>query len=177
MSKNKDQNTEHVCECEPCECEPCECETCDCESKDQQIQELTDKLKRAQAELINYRHRKDEEVSRMLKYQGDDLIKNLLPIIDDFERAIQMDDDEVVDEVDRFLQGFKMMYANIGNIFKDHEIVVIDSLHQPFDPNFHQAVLTDKNPNYESGIITEVLAKGYMYKDKVLRPSMVKVNE
>lgn len=177
MSKEKKDMHKHECECEKCDCEIDECETCDCEDLTKQVQELTDKLMRAQAELINYRHRKDDEVAKMLKYQGAELIKDLLPIIDDFERAILMDDDNIEDEVDRFLQGFKMMYANIGNIFKNNEIVMIDSLHKPFDPTYHQAVLTDKNPDYESGIITEVLAKGYMYKDKVLRPAMVKVNE
>lgn len=173
MSK-KEKQPEHSC-CGEAACE-CDNNSCECHEADE-VAILNDKLIRLQAELINYRRRKEEETARMLKYQGEDLIKALLPIVDDFERAIKMDDDNLTDELSKFLSGFKMMYGNLENIFISNEIKAIDCLHQPFDPHYHQAVLTDKNEAYDSGIVTEVLTKGYTYKDKVIRPAMVKVNE
>ncbi len=167
---------DHECECEHDDDHEC-CGGCDVNEVDDQIQDLTDKLIRTQAEMINYRRRHEEEVGRMLKYEGEGIIKELLPIIDDFERAIIMDDQNLSDEVSNFLKGFKMMYANMESILNKHEIKVMECLHQPFDPTYHQAVLTDKNDAYASGVITEVLGKGYTYKDKVIRPAMVKVNE
>ena len=140
------------------------------------IKELEDKLLREKAELINYRRRKDEEVSRMLKYCNEDLILELLPLIDNFESAIKMDDTNLEDEVSKFLQGFKMIYANLLSTFEKFDIRPIDGVNKPFDPTYHQAVMTEKCDK-ESGIVIDVLRKGYLLKDKVIRPAMVKVSE
>lgn len=141
------------------------------------LKEAEDKLVREKAESINYRKRKDEEVTRMVKYAGEDMIKELLPIMDSFERAISMDDDNLEDEVSKFLAGFKMIYCNLVTTFEKHGVKEIQALNVEFDPNFHQAVLTEPREGVESGIVIEVLQKGYTYKDKVIRPSMVKVSE
>lgn len=140
------------------------------------IKELEDKLLREKAELINYRRRKDEEVSRMLKYCNEDLILELLPLIDNFESAIKMDDTNLEDEVSKFLQGFKMIYANLLSTFEKFDIKPIDGVNKPFDPTYHQAVMTEKCDK-ESGMVIDVLRKGYLLKDKVIRPAMVKVSE
>lgn len=140
------------------------------------IKELENNLLRNQAELINYKKRRDEEVSRLLKYKDEELIKQILPIIDNFERAINMDDDNLDDEVSKFLSGFKMIYGNLLNILANLEVKEIEALHTKFDPTYHQAVLQEHDDNLEEGIIIDVMQKGYMYKDKVIRPSMVKVN-
>jgi len=142
----------------------------------QKIKELEDKLLRVQAETQNYKRRRDEEVDRMIKYANEHLIEELLPVIDNFERAIGLDDQNLSDELSKFLEGFKMIYGSFINILNGLELKEIEALDQPFDPVYHQAVLTDKDDNKEDGIILEVLQKGYMLKDRVIRASMVKVN-
>ena len=141
------------------------------------LKEAEEKAMREKAEAINYRKRKDDEVARMMKYASEDMIKEILPIVDSFERAIDMDDDNLEDEVSKFLAGFKMIYCNLVNVLEKYEVKEIESMGKEFDANFHQAVLTEPRDGVESGIVIEVLQKGYMYKDKVLRPSMVKVSE
>ncbi|MDD4624158.1 MAG: nucleotide exchange factor GrpE [Tenericutes bacterium] len=138
--------------------------------------ELNDKVLRSLAELQNYKKRKDEELNRMLKYSDEDLILELLPIIDNFERAIKLDDTNLTDELSKFLEGFKMIYSSIVNLLNKYEVKEIESLNKTFDPTYHQAVLTDDLEGYENNIVIEVLQKGYIYKDKVIRPTMVKVN-
>ena len=178
MSKIKEEK--EVCKChENCECNENECE-CQHEVDNQyeeKIKKLEEALLRNQAELVNFKRRKEEETSRLLKYAEEDIILEFLPILDNFERAIKMDNNNLEDEVSKFLEGFKMVYTQIKNMLEKFEVVEINCLHLPFDPTYHQAVLTDKDENFESGIVLDVLQKGYMYKDKVIRPSMVKVNE
>jgi molecular chaperone GrpE len=141
------------------------------------VKELEEKNLRDKAELINYRRRKDEELARMLKYSNEDLVKEILPMLDNFERAIDMDDDNLDDEVSKFLSGFKMIYANLKSVLEKYEIRAIDGKNKPFDPTYHQAVMTDKVDDVESGMVIEVLQKGYILKDKVIRPAMVRVSE
>lgn len=179
---------------EKCQCEEqnekCVCdEKCTCkEPKKNKHKEEINKLKEetkkleqevllAKADLINYRKRKDEEVTRMLKFANEDLVKELLPTIDNFERAIKMDDDDLTDEVSKFLEGFKMIYCSFINSMEKYEVKVIDGINKPFDPTYHQAVMTEKREGVEPGIVIEVLQKGYLLKDKVIRPAMVRVSE
>jgi len=131
----------------------------------------------AKAELVNYRKRKDEEVVRMLKFCNEDLIKQMLPVLDNFERAIKLDDNNLEDEVSKFLEGFKMIYCNMQNIMSNFDVKVIDGANKPFDPVYHNAILVEKVEGVEPGVVIEVLQKGYIYKDKVIRPAMVKVSE
>ena len=147
------------------------------EELNKQIGILKESLLRNQAELQNYKKRKDEEVSRILKYKDEDIIKELLSVLDNFERAIKMDDDDLTDEVSRFLEGFKLIYSNTINILSKFEVKEITAEGVEFDPNYHHAVLTDHDENKPAGVVLEVLQKGYMYKDRVIRPAMVKVNE
>lgn len=141
------------------------------------INELTDKELRQKAEFINYRKRKEDETARMLKYANEDIVKELLPTLDNFERAIDMDDDNLEDEVSKFLSGFKMIYCNLNKVLEKYGVTEIEALNIEFDPNVHQAVLTEKRDGIESGIVIEVLQKGYKLKDRVIRPAMVKVSE
>ena len=131
----------------------------------------------AKADLVNYRKRKDEEVVRMLKFCNEDLIKQLLSVLDNFERAIKLDDNNLDDEVSKFLEGFKMIYCNMQNIMGGFEVKPIDGANKPFDPVYHNAIMMEKVEGMESGMVIEVLQKGYIYKDKVIRPAMVKVSE
>ena len=150
----------------------------------EEIEKLKNELKKkdeevliAKADLINYRKRKDEETVRLLKFCNEDLIKQILPIMDNFERAIKLDDDNLDDEVSKFLEGFKMIYCNMQNVMGNFEVKAIDGANKPFDPVYHNAIMVEQKEGVESGIILEVLQKGYIYKDKVIRPAMVKVSE
>lgn len=144
---------------------------------EKRIKELEDSLLRSKAEFINYRKRLEEEQSRLLKYCNEDLIKETLPILDNFERAIKMDDTNLDDEVSKFLSGFKMIYCNLVNILKNYGVIEIDGNNKPFDPTYHEAIMTEKRDGVEPGMVLEVLQKGYILKDRVIRPAMVKVSE
>lgn len=143
----------------------------------EELQKEKEKNMRIQAEMINFKKRKEEETSNLLKYANEDLVSELLPVIDNFERAIKMDNDDLSDDVSKFLEGFKMIYGNLINILNKLDVKEIEASGIEFDPKYHQAVLTEKDESKPSGVVLEVLQKGYMYKDKVIRPAMVKVNE
>ncbi len=150
----------------------------------EEIEKLKQELKKkdeevliAKADLINYRKRKDEELTRLLKFCNEDLIKQILPILDNFERAIKLDDDNLEDEVSKFLEGFKMIYCNMEQVMENFEVKPIDGANKPFDPVYHNAIMTEKREGVDDGVVLEVLQKGYIYKDKVIRPAMVKVSE
>ena len=195
---------EETCNCdESCSCEEnCNCdESCDCkcqaedekcacgddchcgenteiiDSLNKEITSLKEALLRNQADLQNYKRRKDEETDRLQKYKNEELIKELLTVVDNFERAIKMDDNDLSDEVSKFLAGFKLIYTNTINILNKYEVSEIKAEGVEFDATFHHAVLTDHDDNKPQGVVLEVLQKGYMYKDRVIRPAMVKVNE
>ena len=142
-----------------------------------QIDVLNDKLLRISAEMQNMKRRNDEKIATLLKYEGEELIKSLLPVVDNFERAISMDDANLQDEVSKFLEGFKMIYGNLNTTFQNHEIIQIDALHQPFDPNTMEAVLVEEVEGIEPNMVIDVLQKGYTYKGKVIRHAMVKVSK
>ena len=141
------------------------------------LKESSEKVLRLAAEMQNYKKRNETEKSNMLKYANEDLAKSLLPILDNFERAIRLDDNDLSDEVSKFLSGFKMIYVSFVNVLNNIEVKEIECDGLEFDPVYHQAVLTEKDETKPSGVILEVLQKGYMYKDRVIRPAMVKVNE
>lgn len=139
--------------------------------------ELSDKVLRISAEMQNMKRRYDEEISRIYKYDGEEVIKQLLTVVDNFERAILMDDEDLTDELSKFLSGFKMIYTNLVNILNSKGVKEIECQGLEFDPNKMQAVLTDKVESIEPNHVIEVLQKGYTYNEKVIRPAMVKVNE
>ena len=136
---------------------------------------LQDRVLRVTAEMQNMRRRMEEERANLLKYE--DLIKKLLPIVDNFERAISMDDTNLQDEVSKFLSGFKMIYGNLNDTLKGFQVISIDVLNQPFNPEMMEAVLVEEVPGVESNIVVDVLQKGYTYKGKVIRHAMVKVSK
>lgn len=195
MSKKKNCNNEEELKAPECNCsEECTCtddctcgDTCTCHEESnldderellgKRIRELEEALLRNQAELMNYKRRKEEETNRIIKYAEEDILKGFLPILDNFERAIGMDNDNMDDEVSKFLEGFKLMHNQIKTLLDKFEVREIDAFDKEFDPSTSQAVIMDKDESKESGVVLEVLQKGYMYKDRVLRTAMVKVNE
>ncbi len=143
----------------------------------QKNEELTNKLLYSQAEFANFKKRRELETSNMLKYANLDIVKEILPIVDNFERAIKLDDSNLNDELSKFLDGFKMIYSHLVELLKKFEVTEIDCLNKEFDPNIAQALMTIKVEGVKPGMVVEVLQKGYMLKDKMIRPALVKVSE
>jgi len=188
--ENEEIKEECTCEHEGCCCESedecsCDDECCghseqDMETYDllsKRIQELNDALLRSQAELLNYKKRKDEETARIIKYAETDILEGFLPILDNFERAISMDDNNFGDETSKFLEGFRMVYNQTRSLLEKFEVKEIECLGKEFEPTYAQAVIVEKDETKEPGVVLEVFQKGYMYKDRILRIAMVKVNE
>ncbi len=150
--------------------------------KDQKINELQqladeneEKYLRHYAEFENYKRRIQKENEINKTYQAQRVLTDILPAIDNIERALQIEGD---DETFKSLQkGVQMVHESLINALKDNGLEVIKTEGEAFDPNIHQAVVQDDNPDFESGEITQELQKGYKLKDRVLRPSMVKVNQ
>ncbi|HDP6094813.1 TPA: nucleotide exchange factor GrpE [Staphylococcus aureus] len=150
--------------------------------KDQKINELQqladeneEKYLRLYAEFKNYKRRIQKENEINKTYQAQRVLTDILPAIDNIERALQIEGD---DETFKSLQkGVQMVHESLINALKDNGLEVIKTEGEAFDPNIHQAVVQDDNPDFESGEITQELQKGYKLKDRVLRPSMVKVNQ
>ena len=122
--------------------------------------------------MINSNRRKDEECNRLLKYKDEDIIMDLLQVVDNFERALSV---KSTDE--NYQKGFVMIYAGLRTVLDKYEVKEIECLGLEFDPMYHQAVLTDHIDGKKDNEIIEVMQKGYTYKDKVIRPAMVKVNK
>ncbi|HHQ9184688.1 TPA: nucleotide exchange factor GrpE [Staphylococcus aureus] len=150
--------------------------------KDQKINELQqladeneEKYLRLYAEFENYKRRIQKENEINKTYQAQRVLTDILPAIDNIERALQIEGD---DETFKSLQkGVQMVHESLINALKDNGLEVIKTEGEAFDPNIHQAVVQDDNPDFEFGEITQELQKGYKLKDRVLRPSMVKVNQ
>lgn len=139
--------------------------------------ELLKKAQYAQAELINYRKRKDEEVLEFKKYCNKDIISELILVIDNFERAIKLDDNDLTDELSKFLDGFKMMYAQLTDILKKFGVEEISRQGELFDSTLEEALMTDNLEEYDDDVVTEVLLKGYKLNGRVIRPASVKINK
>ena len=145
------------------------------EELENEVALLKDKNMRVTAEMINTIRRKEEETSRLLKYSNESLILEILPIIDNFERALSINTNS--EDVINYQKGMEMIYTSLINILNKYEIKEIEALDKEFDPSFHQAVMTEEKEGTNPNIVIEVMQKGYTYKDKVIRPAMVKVSK
>lgn len=176
--KHEDKHEHHDKHCYKHKDKKCKChDDKKLEESLKKIKELEEEVLKAKADNINYRKRKDEEVSRMLEFANEDIVKDILPSIDNFERAINLDDENLDDELSKFLAGFKMIYCHLVEVLEKYDVKAIDDKGKEFDPKLHQAVLTEKVEGMEPGMVVEVMQKGYMLKDKVIRPAMVKVSD
>lgn len=135
--------------------------------------ELKEKVLRITAEMQNMRRRYDLDMQSLYKYDGYDLVEKLLPILDNFDRALKIK----TEGSEKFLEGFNMIYENLISILNSKGITELDCLNKEFDPNIMNAVVTEVNNELEENTILEVLQKGYMYNDRLIRPAMVKVSE
>ena len=137
-----------------------------------EIEELKNQLLRLQADFVNYKNRTEREKSNSIILANEDLILKLLPILDNFNRAFAH-----ADLNDKIIKGFVMIKEQFESVLKSEMVEEIESDGATFDPNLHNAVMTESKEGVESGIVIETFEKGYKIKDKVIRPSMVKVSE
>ncbi|MBR2547437.1 MAG: nucleotide exchange factor GrpE [Eubacterium sp.] len=131
-----------------------------------------EKYTRLMADFQNFRKRTEKEKADVYSFANEKIMTDLLQVIDNFERALGSDCQDQA-----YAEGMQMIFKQLTDILKNSGLEEIEAVGHDFDPNFHHAVLTDSNPDFDSGKVTEVLQKGYKLNGKVIRPSMVKVNE
>lgn len=141
----------------------------------QEVEEKQNRLLRLQADLENYRRRVRLDQEAAMKYRAQSLIENILPALDNFERALNVEAKE--EETKQLLKGMEMVHRQLQDALKTEGLEVIEASGKEFDPNFHQAVMQVEDSNFASNVVIEELQKGYLLKDRVVRPTMVKVNQ
>lgn len=197
MQEEKDIKQEEVVE--EVQEEACACdETCECESgekkgkgffKKKRIEELEAQVAKLQEELAaskneyykayadaeNLKKRLQAEADNVRKYRIQGFASEVLPVIDNLERALDVKVDD--ENVKNYVKGFEMIYQQLLHILNNEGVKEIEAKDKPFDPNFHQALMQESVEGVEPGMVIEVLQKGYMLKDRVLRATLVKVSE
>ncbi|MBS5429735.1 MAG: nucleotide exchange factor GrpE [Lachnospiraceae bacterium] len=143
------------------------------DKKDEKIEELTDKLTRQMAEFDNFRKRTEKEKSQMYEVGAKDIIEKILPVVDNFERGLGAVTEE--EKENAFVQGMEKVYKQLMTTLEGIEVKPIEAVGKEFDPNFHNAVMHVEDENLGENIVAEEFQKGYMYRDSVVRHSMVKV--
>lgn len=143
------------------------------DKNDEQIEELNDRLKRQMAEFENFRKRSEKEKSQMFDMGAKTIVEKILPVIDNFERGLAAVPDDKKD--DPFITGMDKVYKQMLTELDAAGVKPIECVGQEFDPDFHNAVMQVENDELESGTVAQELQKGYMYKDSVVRHSMVSV--
>ncbi|MGF6991631.1 molecular chaperone GrpE [Lachnospiraceae bacterium PM6-15] len=143
------------------------------DKKDEKIEELTDRLTRQMAEFDNFRKRTDKEKSQMYEIGAKDVVEKILPVIDNFERGLEAVPTE--DKDNSFMQGMEMIYKQLLTSLEELGVKPIEAVGNPFNPDFHNAVMHVDDENFGENEVTEEFQKGYMYRDSVVRHSMVKV--
>ena len=148
------------------------------ESEIEKLSKEIDKLKndyaRAYADTENLKKRLTAEAEQTRKYRIQSFAKEILPVIDNLERALAT---QVHESDESFKKGIEMTYNQLLNALKNEGVEEIDCLNQPFEPNLEQAIMQEKKEDVDSGIVIQILQKGYVLKDRILRPAMVKVSE
>ena len=143
------------------------------DKKDEQIEELTDKVKRQMAEFDNFRKRTEKEKSQMYDMRAKTIVEKILPVIDNFERGLAAVPED--NKEDAFVVGMDKIYRQMLTVLEEAGVKPIEAVGAEFDPNFHNAVMHVEDETLGENVVAEELQKGYMYRDTVVRHSMVKV--
>lgn len=144
------------------------------EKLEEEVKASEDKYLRLYAEFENFKRRKNQEIETNNIYKSQKVITEILPSLDNLERALQVDSDN--EEVKALRKGVEMVYEGILNALKTEGVEVVETENVQFDPNIHHAVMQGEESDKESGVILDTFQKGYKLKDRVIRPAMVKVN-
>jgi molecular chaperone GrpE len=140
-------------------------------------EEKHDRLLRVTAEFENYKKRAERDINDFRKFANESLIKDILPIVDNLERALEISDGDDEKTSDSMREGVEMTLKGLLNTLKKYGVVPIESLEKPFDPNFHQAVMQEESETRPDNTVSQELQKGYMMQDRLLRPAMVVVSK
>lgn len=143
------------------------------DKKDEQIEDLNDRLRRQMAEFDNFRKRSEKEKSQMFDMGARSIIEKVLPVVDNFERGLAAVPEKQKD--DAFVTGMDKVYKQMMTEFDSIGVKPIEAVGQEFNPDLHNAVMQVESEEYEPGVVAQELQKGYMYKDTVVRHSMVAV--
>lgn len=143
------------------------------DKKDEKIDELTDRLMRNMAEFENFRKRTEKEKSQMFEIGAKDIIERILPVIDNFERGLAAV--TIEEKESAFVQGIEKIYKQLVTTLEAAGVKQIEAVGKEFDPDFHNAVMHSEDEEYGENIVSEEFQKGYMYRETVVRHSMVKV--
>ena len=143
------------------------------DKRDERIEELTDQVKRQMAEFENFRKRTEKEKTQMYEVGAKSIIEKILPVVDNFERGLAAVPEE--QKNDAFVDGMDKIYKQMMTVFAELDVKPIEAVGKEFDPEYHNAVMQVESEEYESGIVAQELQKGYMYRDSVVRHSMVAV--
>lgn len=138
-----------------------------------EAEEHQQRLLRAQADFDNFRRRTLKEKEELAKYASSKLINELLPVFDNFQRALTTSGDV---EISSYTKGVEMIFRQFEGVLKAEGLESMEVVGEPFNPEYHQAIMQVESDEYEEGIVVEEVQKGYILKDKVLRPAMVKVS-
>lgn len=140
-------------------------------------QESHERLLRVTAEFENSKKRNEREMSNFRKFANESLIKEILPIVDNLERALATPYEQNEESFNAFRQGVEMTLKGLLDSLKTFGVVLVEALERPFDPHFHQAVSQEESDRYPEGTVTKELQKGYMLRDRLLRPAMVLISK
>ncbi len=143
------------------------------DKKDEKIEELTDRLTRQMAEFDNFRKRTEKEKTQMYEVGAKSVVEKILPVVDNFERGLAAVPEE--QKEDPFVQGMEKIYKQMMTTFEEIGVKPIEAVGKEFDPDFHNAVMHAEDEELGENIVAEEFLKGYMYRDSVVRHSMVKV--
>lgn len=147
-------------------------------SGEKRLQELAEEYQaralRVQADFDNFRRRTQKEKEELAQYATSKLVGELLPVLDNFERALATASAST--ESEAFGKGVNMIFRQLEGVLKSEGLTAMETVGQPFNPEYHQAIMQVESDEHEEGIVTEEVQKGYLLKDKVLRPAMVKVS-
>jgi len=175
---NDEQVTEGVSEVETSKAEEASEGATSTSTESQRLQELAEEYQgralRAQADFDNFRRRTLKEKEELAQYATSKLVTELLPVMDNFERALVTT--PANPEFEAFAKGVNMIFRQLEGVLKAEGLTAMETVGQPFNPEYHQAIMQVESEEYEEGIVTEEIQKGYLLKDKVLRPAMVKVS-
>jgi grpE len=141
---------------------------------EEELKQSEDKYLRLYAEFENFKRRKNKEIETNNVYKSQKVITEILPSLDNLERALQVESDN--EEIKSLLKGVEMVYEGLLNVLKSEGVELIETENAQFDPNYHHAVMQEEDSEKESGAILDTFQKGYKLKDRVIRPAMVKVN-
>lgn len=139
------------------------------------VADMKQRYMRLQADFANFKKRTAGEKLQISEVVKMEVLQNVLPVVDNFERALQVPQDKLTDELKSFVDGYEMIYKQLMTVLEKEGVVKIDAVGKPFDPNYHQAVMRVASDEYDNDVVVEVLQEGYLLGDKTLRPAMVKV--